>query len=112
MGAATYAMGLKEQIVFPEIDYDKVDEVRGMDIVICTSAKTDDEAKVLLEGSTCRSANDGGREGFGEIWQRKAQLRRTSDACAWSRSIAGKRAAEGRSLATVRCRPRNVFRPI
>jgi len=47
-GNGNFAMGLKEQIVFPEIDYDKVDKVRGMDIVICTSAKTDEEAKALL----------------------------------------------------------------
>ncbi|MCW8917059.1 MAG: 50S ribosomal protein L5 [Magnetovibrio sp.] len=47
-GNGNFAMGLKEQIVFPEIDYDKVDSVRGMDIVICTSAKTDEEAKALL----------------------------------------------------------------
>ena len=49
-GRGNYALGLKEQIVFPEIDYDKVDEVRGMDIVICTSARTDEEAKALLVG--------------------------------------------------------------
>ncbi len=47
-GRGNYAMGLKEQIVFPEIDYDKVDKIRGMDIVICTTAKTDDEARALL----------------------------------------------------------------
>ena len=47
-GNGNYAMGLKEQIVFPEIDYDKVDQVRGMDIIICTTAKTDAEAKALL----------------------------------------------------------------
>ncbi|HEY9079039.1 50S ribosomal protein L5 [Magnetovibrio sp.] len=47
-GNGNFAMGLKEQIVFPEIDYDKVDKVRGMDIVICTTAKTDEEAKALL----------------------------------------------------------------
>jgi large subunit ribosomal protein L5 len=47
-GRGNYALGLKEQIVFPEIDYDKVDAVRGMDIVICTTAKTDAEAKALL----------------------------------------------------------------
>lgn len=47
-GNGNFAMGLKEQIVFPEIDYDKVDKVRGMDIVICTSARTDEEAKALL----------------------------------------------------------------
>jgi len=49
-GRGNYALGLKEQIVFPEIDYDKIDEIRGMDIVICTSAKTDKEAKALLKG--------------------------------------------------------------
>jgi len=49
-GRGNYALGLKEQLVFPEIDYDKVDAVRGMDIVICTTAKTDQEAKALLKG--------------------------------------------------------------
>lgn len=49
-GNGNYAMGIKEQIVFPEIDYDKVDTIRGMDIVICTSAKTDAEARALLKG--------------------------------------------------------------
>lgn len=47
-GRGNYAMGIKEQIVFPEIDYDKVDAIRGMDIVICTTANTDEEAKALL----------------------------------------------------------------
>jgi len=47
-GNGNYAMGLKEHIVFPEIDYDQVDSVRGMDIVVQTSATTDEEAKVLL----------------------------------------------------------------
>lgn len=49
-GRGNYAMGLKEHIIFPEIQYDKVDKIRGMDIVICTSAKTDDEARELLRG--------------------------------------------------------------
>ncbi len=49
-GRGNYALGLKEQIIFPEIDYDKVADVRGMDIIICTSAKTDEEAKALLAG--------------------------------------------------------------
>lgn len=48
-GHGNYAMGLKEQIVFPEIDYDQVDQVRGMDIIVCTTAKTDAEAKALLK---------------------------------------------------------------
>lgn len=45
-----YALGLKEQIVFAEINYDKVDEIRGLDVVICTTAKTDAEARALLKG--------------------------------------------------------------
>ena len=49
-GRGNYAMGIKEQIVFPEIEYDQVDQVRGMDIIIVTTAKTDDEAKELLAG--------------------------------------------------------------
>ena len=49
-GRGNYALGLKEQIVFPEIDYDKIDAIRGMDIVICTTAPTDKEAKALLKG--------------------------------------------------------------
>jgi len=49
-GAGNYNMGLKEQMVFPEINYDKIDKVRGMNITICTTAKTDEEAKALLEG--------------------------------------------------------------
>src|SRR5579864_2509082 len=47
-GRGNYALGLKEQLVFPEVDYDQVDTVRGMDIVIVTTAKTDAEAKALL----------------------------------------------------------------
>ncbi|MAJ00497.1 MAG: 50S ribosomal protein L5 [Nisaea sp.] len=49
-GRGNYAMGLKEQIVFPEIDYDKVDTIRGLDIIVVTTAKTDDEARELLRG--------------------------------------------------------------
>lgn len=48
-GHGNYAMGIKEHIVFPEIDFDKVDEIWGMDIVICTTAKTDAEAEALLK---------------------------------------------------------------
>ena len=47
-GRGNYAMGLKEQLIFPEIDYDKIDKIRGMDIVICTTAQTDEEARALL----------------------------------------------------------------
>ncbi len=48
-GRGNYSMGLKEHIVFPEIDYDKVEQIMGMDIIICTTAKTDDEAHSLLK---------------------------------------------------------------
>ena len=47
-GRGNYAFGLKEQLIFPEIEYDKVDKIRGMDICICTTAPTDEEAKELL----------------------------------------------------------------
>jgi large subunit ribosomal protein L5 len=49
-GAGNYTLGLKEQIVFPEIDFDKVDKVKGMNITVVTSAKTNEEAKELLRG--------------------------------------------------------------
>lgn len=48
-GRGNYALGLKEQLVFPEIPYDTFDRIRGMDIIICTTAKTDDEARVFLK---------------------------------------------------------------
>lgn len=48
-GRGNFAMGMKEQLVFPEIDYDKIDKVRGMDIIVCTSAPTDEEARALLK---------------------------------------------------------------
>lgn len=49
-GGGNYALGLEEQIVFHEIDYDTVDRIRGLDVVICTTAKTDEEARALLAG--------------------------------------------------------------
>lgn len=49
-GKGNFAFGIKEQIIFPEINYEKVENVRGMDVVICTTAKTDEEAKALLDG--------------------------------------------------------------
>jgi len=48
-GRGNYSMGVREQIIFPEIDYDKIDAIRGMDIAIVTSARTDEEAKALLK---------------------------------------------------------------
>ena len=47
-GRGNYSLGIKEQLIFPEIDYDKIDQVRGMDIIMVTSAKTDEEARELL----------------------------------------------------------------
>lgn len=49
-GRGNFAFGIKEQIIFPEINYDKVENVRGLDVIICTTAKTDEEAKALLTG--------------------------------------------------------------
>ena len=48
-GRGNYTLGIKEQIIFPEIDYEKIDSIRGLDIAITTSAKNDDEARLLLE---------------------------------------------------------------
>ena len=56
-GRGNFAMGLKEQITFPEIDYDKVDQIRGLDIVFCTTANTDAEAKALLRAFDMPFAN-------------------------------------------------------
>ena len=47
-GRGNYALGIKEQLIFPEIEYDKIDKIRGMDVVICTTAQTDEEARELL----------------------------------------------------------------
>ena len=47
-GRGNYALGIKEQLIFPEIEYDKIDKIRGMDVVICTTAQSDEEAKALL----------------------------------------------------------------
>lgn len=47
-GRGNYALGVKEQLIFPEIEYDKIDKIRGMDVVICTTAQTDEEARELL----------------------------------------------------------------
>ncbi len=49
-GKGNYAFGVKEQIIFPEINYDDVDEIRGMDVIICTTARNDEEARALLDG--------------------------------------------------------------
>jgi large subunit ribosomal protein L5 len=56
-GRGNFALGLKEQLVFPEIDYDRVDATRGMDVVVVTTAKTDAEAKALLKGFDMPFAN-------------------------------------------------------
>ena len=48
-GRGNYSMGVKEQIIFPEIEYDKIDELRGMDICITTTARNDEEARMLLD---------------------------------------------------------------
>ena len=48
-GRGNYALGIKEQLIFPEIEYDKIDKIRGMDVVICTTAETDEEARALLQ---------------------------------------------------------------
>jgi large subunit ribosomal protein L5 len=56
-GRGNFAMGIKEQIIFPEISYDKVDQIRGLDVVICTTATSDKEAKALLKAFDLPFAN-------------------------------------------------------
>ena len=56
-GRGNFAMGIKEQIIFPEISYDKVDQVRGLDVIICTTARTDAEAQALLRAIDVPFAN-------------------------------------------------------
>ena len=59
-GRGNYTLGVREQLIFPEIDYDKVNRVRGLDVVIVTTANTDEEALELLTQSGCHSPNKGG----------------------------------------------------
>jgi large subunit ribosomal protein L5 len=63
-GRGNYSMGVREQVIFPEIDYDSVDQVRGLDITITTSAQTDAEAFALLDGLGLPFARDGRPAGF------------------------------------------------
>ncbi len=66
-GRGNYALGIKEQIIFQEIDFDKTDRIRGMDVIICTTAKTDDEARALLAafGMPFRRARNAATQGKG-----------------------------------------------
>jgi large subunit ribosomal protein L5 len=63
-GRGNYSMGIREQVIFPEIDYDSIDQVRGLDITITTSAATDAEAFALLDGLGMPFARDGRPAGF------------------------------------------------
>ena len=66
-------MGIKEHIVFPEIDYDKVDQIWGMDIIVCTTAEDDDEARALFKiNSTSPSGNKARGRGGETVWPRQA----------------------------------------
>jgi large subunit ribosomal protein L5 len=71
-GRGNYSMGIREQIIFPEIDYDSIDQVRGLDITITTSAKTDAEAFALLDGLGMPFARDGRPAGFESLAEEPA----------------------------------------
>jgi len=83
-GAGNFSIGLKEQIIFPEIDYDKVDDIRGLDIVICTSARTNAEAQALLKGFdmpfTARDAEKEAREAAAKRAAMEAERKAARDA--------------------------------
>ena len=66
-GRGNYALGIKEHIIFPEINYDKVEAMWGMDIVVCTTAKTDEEARACCGRSTSRSGSEPGSDA--ENWR-------------------------------------------
>jgi large subunit ribosomal protein L5 len=78
-GRGNYSMGIREQIIFPEIDYDSIDEVRGLDVTITTTAKTDEEAFALLDGLGMPFAQDG-RPGQADVEEEEEEERRKEEA--------------------------------
>ena len=88
-GRGNFAMGLKEHIVFPEIDYDQVDEVWGMDVIVCTTAGNDDEARALLRGFNFpfRTEARAAAGPWRTAWPSRVRSTRTTGARSWSRSM-------------------------
>jgi large subunit ribosomal protein L5 len=78
-GRGNYSMGVREQIIFPEIDYDSIDEVRGLDVTITTTAKTDEEAFALLDGLGMPFAQEG-RPGQADVEEEEEEERRKEEA--------------------------------
>ena len=78
-GRGNYSMGIREQIIFPEIDYDSIDEVRGLDVTITTTAKTDEEAFALLEGLGMPFSPEG-RPGAADVEEEEEEERRKEEA--------------------------------
>ncbi len=78
-GRGNYSMGIREQIIFPEIDYDSIDEVRGLDVTITTTAKTDEEAFALLDGLGMPFGQDG-RPGQADVEEEEEEERRKEEA--------------------------------
>ena len=72
-GRGNYSLGLREQVIFPEIDLDKVDKIKGLTVVICTTAKTDAEGKALLRGcSACPSGRERAQvKDWKDAWRRR-----------------------------------------
>ena len=113
-GRGNYTLGIKEHIVFPEIDYDKAADIWGMDITVCTTARNDDEARALVDGvqfsvpavrpkdlrrGTARSTR----------WRRRVRSRRTTGAAGCRRSIPAGARGSRRSRATSRSRSRSAL---
>jgi large subunit ribosomal protein L5 len=78
-GRGNYSMGIREQIIFPEIDYDSIDEVRGLDVTITTTAKTDEEAFALLDGLGMPFSPEG-RPGQADVEEEEEEERRKEEA--------------------------------
>ena len=108
-------MGVREQIIFPEIDYDAVDQVRGLDVTITTTAKTDAEAFALLEALGMPFARDGRPGGFETLNDRAVAARNQENHMAkTSQIVRQQRPAKYKTRAYTRCRrcgrPRAVYR--
>ena len=119
-GRGNYSMGVREQIIFPEIDYDAIDQVRGLDVTITTSAETDAEAFALLDALGMPFAREGRPQGFETLARRaRRRLEQTGrqETASWPRhprSSASSARRKYKTRAYTRCRrcgrPRAVYR--
>ena len=113
-GRGNYSMGVREQVIFPEIDYDNVDQVRGLDVTMTTSAETDAEAFALLDALGMPFARDGRPEGFESLKTELATAYEKGSMAKTSKIARQQRPPKYKTRAYTRCRrcgrPRAVYR--